>query len=512
MANEIKSLKRIIDRYKYLNERKIGFPHIGNRKDGNSFSTEVNKVASGFELYDNLISSLNNDYTKEINLTSGNPMNHLPFKPAIKQIEKILKGTELNKYPYSEGDDRVRIELLKYIEQEGFINNNPYNYNDIDDKGLSIHNITFTVSTSHAFGLILDIIARPYDIVLMTGPNYGLFSFKPERINAKVEIIALEEEDNYLINPDKLSKKIKELNKDLENKYRDKLDYIPKVVAFVNGNPCNPTGKVMGENEINILEGIGSVCKELGVFIIDDLVYRDLTYDKNNIAKPIGTIPGMFKNTISLFGLSKAYGLAGLRAGFVVADEIIIRELINRIFQELDAVPSIIGEALKGAYNTSMYRNKKYKKYFNELNDEYIFRYNILKAFVNGIDSINNRKLKNKVYKYIKNNIKDKSNLNILKNGITDVKIKNTLEPQSGFFVILDFTSIKGRKYKGNSILTEEDLLNFFYREIKLRFIIGKSMLWPNEAELIGRVTFAKERIDIINYCVAINNALNKLD
>ena len=91
--------------------------------------------------------------------------------------------------------------MLDYVEQEGFFNDEPYSYDDVDSKGLSIHNITLTVSTSHAFGLILDVIARPYDVVIMTGPNYGLFGFKPERINANVEIIALEKEDGYIDQP-----------------------------------------------------------------------------------------------------------------------------------------------------------------------------------------------------------------------------------------------------------------------------------------------------------------------
>ena len=94
-------------------------------------------------------------------------------------------------------------------------------------------------------------------------------------------------------------------------------------MAFLNANPNNPTGKVMGEKNVELLTEIGNVCLERGVFVIDDLVYRDTSYDPDNIAKPIATIPGMFRNTISLFGLSKSYGLASLRAGFIVADEIL---------------------------------------------------------------------------------------------------------------------------------------------------------------------------------------------
>ena len=65
----ILSLKRVLENHTYLKERKLGFPYVG-KKDNTSFSKNVEKVVEGFKLYDNLISSLNNDYSKEINLTS----------------------------------------------------------------------------------------------------------------------------------------------------------------------------------------------------------------------------------------------------------------------------------------------------------------------------------------------------------------------------------------------------------------------------------------------------------
>lgn len=512
MFSKVKSLGRVLEKYQYLRTRKIGFPYVGKRKDGNIFSDSVRGIEEGFALYDSLMSTMNNDYSKEINLTSGNPMKYKPFGPAVKEIKQMLKGTELGKYPYSEGDDRVRKVLLQYIEQEGFINTEPYDYNDIDSKGLSIHNLTFTVSTSHAFGLILDVIVREGDVVLMTSPNYGLFSFKPERINAKVELIPLEEKDGYLVNPVKLENRIKEINKNLAEQYKDKFDYVPRVVAFINANPNNPTGKVMGIKELDILKGIGQVCLDQGVFVIDDLVYRDLTYDRDNLAKPIASIPGMFRNTISLLGLSKSYGLAGLRAGFVVADEVIIRELINRIFQEIDAVPSIIGEALKGAFNTSKKRNKEYDKYFNKLNQEYQFRYYLLKAFVNGKETLKDTIIEKKVKKYLQRVSKNSEIKEVVQNGLQGICIRDSLEPQSGFFAILDFTGLRGKYYQGNILETEEDVLKFFYNEIHFRFIIGKSMAWPNKKEIMGRVTYAKEREDIINACLALKRALEKLD
>lgn len=502
-------IKRIIDKYPYLEFRKVGFPYAGKRPDKKEYSERVKQVADGFDFYDELLEKYYKPNVKDYNFTSGNPLFYPVFKPAIKSMIKSILGKELYKYPYSEGDDKVRKELLSYIEQEGFLNIEPYDYEDIDKKGLSIHNITLTVSTSHAFGLILDVIARPYDVVIMTGPNYGLFSFKPERLNIDVEIIDLAKEDGYVINPSKLDSFIKKTNDRLKDEHPE-LNYVPKVVAYVNGNPCNPTGKVMGNKQLNILKELANVCIKNDIFIIDDLIYRDITYDASNIAKPMATIPGAFKNTISLFGLSKSYGLASLRAGFVVADEVIIREIINRIFQEMDAIPVIIGEALRGSFNNSNNRNKAYKKYFNKLNKEYIYRYNLFKSLVMGIDSIEDDKLKKKIQTRVRKN--NKNAISLLRNGIKDVNIIRGLEPEAGFFVILDFTNLKNKKYKDYEIKSEEDLVTLFYSEIKLRFIIGKSISWPNKSDLVGRFTFAKSESEIIEALTLMNNIINEIN
>ena len=192
-------------------------------------------------------------------------------------------------------------------------------------------------------------MCNPGDVVLVTAPSYGLFTIRTERAGAEVEVLNFEKEDAFLVNLSKLAKRIDELNKSLQQVYHRRKGYVPRVVAFLNANPNNPTGKVMGKKQFSLLYEISNVCMKRGVFIIDDLVYRDITYDKENIAMPITTIPKMFRNTISLLGLSKSYSMASLRAGFVVADEIIIREVINRIFQTMDSAPAIIGEALGGA-------------------------------------------------------------------------------------------------------------------------------------------------------------------
>lgn len=505
------AIDRLLQQNPNLGERRFGLPEVGGRYDGDSFNPTVQEIADaieyyGFEVRDDDITTI-----PDIDLGSGNPTKYPPFPMAIDEMKKAL-DSYMYKYPYTEGSDDIRKVLLDYIEKEGFINTTPYNYSDIDDNGLCVHNITFLPSTSIAFNMVVSIISKPGDVVLVTGPNYGLFTIRAERAGAEVEILPLSKEDHFLVNPEKLANKIDEINESLQKVYNRRKGYIPRVVAFVNANPNNPTGKVMGEKNASLLKEIGEVCLKRGVFIIDDLVYRDLTFDPDNIAKPIATIPGMFRNTISLFGLSKSYGMASLRAGFVVADEVIIRELINRIFQGMDSAPDIVGRALAGAFNVRPERDAIYQDYFSKLRIIYQKKYQLLKALVEGIDSIKDISAKKKIQEKISNQISDSVLLEQALEGLPYTKFPDNLEPESGFFAILDFTKVRGMKYKNMVINTERDLLTFFYRTYRTRFLVGQSISWPYPNELVGRVTFAIEDNLIISALSQMNQSLHLLE
>lgn len=505
------AIDRLLQQNPNLGERRFGLPEVGGRYDGDSFNPTVQEIADAIEYYGFEVRDDDITTVPDIDLGSGNPTKYPPFPMAIDEMKKSL-DSYMYKYPYTEGSDEIRKVLLDYIEKEGFINTTPYNYSDIDDKGLCVHNITFLPSTSIAFNMVVSLISKPGDVVLVTGPNYGLFTIRAERAGAEVEVLPLSKEDCWLVNPEKLANKIDEINESLQKVYNRRKGYIPRVVAFVNANPNNPTGKVMGEKNADLLKEIGEVCLKRGVFIIDDLVYRDLTFDPQNIAKPIATIPGMFRNTISLFGLSKSYGMASLRAGFVVADEVIIRELINRIFQGMDSAPDIVGRALAGAFNVRPERDSIYQDYFSKLRTIYQEKYQLLKTLVEGIDSINNSSLKNRIRSKIENQITDSKLLKQVLKGLPYTKFPDNLEPESGFFAILDFTKVRGMKYNNTIINTERDLLTFFYRTYRTRFLVGQSISWPYPNELVGRVTFAIEDNLIISALSQMNQSLHLLE
>ena len=343
----------------------------------------------------------------------------------------------------------------------------------------------------------MKLITRKDDVILMTAPNYGLFSFMPERIGARVELVPLKEKNEWLVDPDDLAKRIDILNHKYEVLHKGKTGRSPKVAAFINMNPHNPLGKVMGKRHVDLLSQISQVCLQRGVFVIDDLVYRDLSFDRDNLAVPISSIEGMFKNTISLFSLSKAYGLASVRAGAVVADETVIRGMRNSIFQSLDSISTLQVAALAGAFNGSQERQQEYNKYFSKLVPEYQYRYHLIHALVDGISCIKDVKLQEQIIKDVVNYAGYEKAKQLLR-GIDGVCMAQGTTPEAGFFALLDFSALRGKYYYGLKIEHEKDLMKFLYSDNNIKFISGKSISWPNKKQFIGRVTYALERDELI--------------
>jgi len=77
-------------------------------------------------------------------------------------------------------------------------------------------------------------------------------------------------------------------------------------------NPTNPIGYVFDTDE---LQFIADIAEEYDCYVFADELYEPLWFDKPQ--KSIASIEGMAERSILLYGFSKAYGLAGYRAGFM---------------------------------------------------------------------------------------------------------------------------------------------------------------------------------------------------
>ena len=84
--------------------------------------------------------------------------------------------------------------------------------------------------------------------------------------------------------------------------------------AIVTISPNNPTGAVYPETD---LRAVNLLCRDQGLYHISDEAYEYFTYESAQHFSP-GSIEGADEHTISLFSLSKSYGFASWRIGYMI--------------------------------------------------------------------------------------------------------------------------------------------------------------------------------------------------
>ena len=100
-------------------------------------------------------------------------------------------------------------------------------------------------------------------------------------------------------------------------RWRPDLDALSRVVSdrtrlIIICTPNNPTGARLTPEE---LDAIGRIADRLGAWVLSDEVYRGAELDGHETA----SMWGRGERVIVTSGLSKAYGLPGLRIGWIVA-------------------------------------------------------------------------------------------------------------------------------------------------------------------------------------------------
>jgi aspartate/methionine/tyrosine aminotransferase len=107
-----------------------------------------------------------------------------------------------------------------------------------------------------------------------------------------------------------------------DERYQPRLDALRAAItnrtrAIVTVSPNNPSGAVFGDA---VLRDVNALCREHGLYHIADDVYEYFTYGSARHVSA-GSFSGADRYTISMFSLSKAYGFAGWRVGYVTYPE-----------------------------------------------------------------------------------------------------------------------------------------------------------------------------------------------
>ena len=491
--------ERICRFHKELTVNAVTFTDCGTRPDGTPFCPDLLRVKQGYDFFEFGISAPHDIYLTEYenSLATGNPLYGAMYPPARETLRQMCDTPELSKYPLRNGDPECKDIILGYLKQIGFCGE------------MHEENVGFAFSTTHAFAALIKLIVQPGDIVLFTAPTYGIFAFIPEREGGITKFLQLREEDDWQIRPAALKARIRELNAELLHSPYKTETHTPCVAAFFQSNPCNPTGRVMGRNDTARMQEILDICRAEGVLYIDDLIYRDLGYDRENPAVPMASLDGDHSNVVSLLGISKAYGAAGLRAGIIVANEIIIAGVRNYIAWDTDSTSWLNMKVLASVYNAGEENNRAYQAYFSQIMADYRDRLNIVRCIADGLDTVPEAE-QARTREMIAAGRSEAETAELLR-GADGMRILPGCVPEAGFFALLDFRALAGKTCDGITVTDDLSLVRYLYHRYRLKLLPGCAMGMQDRRHIVARVSFSMDIPELTERMILLKKEAERL-
>ena len=209
-----------------------------------------------------------------------------PPESALERARQIDNSLSYHLYSTVEGISELRTAITKKLSTENDI--------ELNDR----RRIVVTAGSNMAFVNAIMAIADPGDEIILISPYYFNHEMAVTMLNCKTVIVPCDE--TY-------QPELDELQNAITNKTK----------AIVTVSPNNPSGAVYPEE---ILRKINALCRDNNIYHISDEAYEYFTFDDAKHFSP-ASIQNSSEYTIALFSLSKAYGFASWRIGYMVIPE-----------------------------------------------------------------------------------------------------------------------------------------------------------------------------------------------
>lgn len=207
------------------------------------------------------------------------------YSPPPEAIAALQKNAEVHKYGNVCGTEELLNQIRGKVSSENRI-------------PLHESAAIYTAGSNMAFLNAILAIADINDEIVLMSPYY--FNHEMAINIAGCKVVAVSTDANYQLDLSKIESAI-------TNRTR----------AIVTVSPNNPTGAIYPESD---LRSVNKLCDKHDLFHISDEAYEYFTYGEARHFSP-GSIPGASSRTISLFTLSKAFGMAGWRSGYMIVPE-----------------------------------------------------------------------------------------------------------------------------------------------------------------------------------------------
>ncbi len=190
--------------------------------------------------------------------------------------------------------------------------------------------IALTASTSEAYGFLFKLMGDPGDAAAIPAPSYPLFDYLAELEGLSLARYRLVHEGDWRLDRDSFDEALSQ----------------PGVRAAIAIQPNNPTGSVLGEDELDFIAGR---CRERGVALVSDEVFWEYPLESTARWKSAASVADCLSFTLG--GLSKLAGLPQLKLAWiaVAGPDGLVDEALGRLELVADSylsVASPVQEAL----------------------------------------------------------------------------------------------------------------------------------------------------------------------
>ena len=158
-------------------------------------------------------------------------------------------------------------------------------------------NVCVTSGATEALSAAILASVRPGDEVIIFTPAYDCYAPTIRRAGAIPIEVALQPPE-WCIDGQRLEAAIG-----------------PKTRVILLNNPQNPTGRLFGMDELEI---VAALARDLDLIVISDEVWEHVLLDQRQFT-PLAMLPGMAERTIKVGSAGKIFSLTGWKVGWMVA-------------------------------------------------------------------------------------------------------------------------------------------------------------------------------------------------
>ncbi len=246
-----------------------------------------------------------------IHLEIGEP--DLPPSPAVR--EALAANLDKMAYTNSLGLWELRVKIADYYQQHYHVSINP-------------ERVILTVGTSGAFLITYALLMSAGERLLLTDPAYPCYKNFAHILDIEPVFAKISAANNYQLQASDLAT----------------FDHIR---ALQISSPSNPTGTVY---QPDILRDLIQTCQAQNTYFISDEIYHGLVYGK--AAESLQTALHYSDEAIVINGFSKYFALPGLRLGFAILPESLMRHAEILMQNLYISAPTLSQYAALAAFDT----------------------------------------------------------------------------------------------------------------------------------------------------------------